>query len=101
MRFIIGILLTVFVLAVFRTLMHEIQNAVGKALRGDDADEPAEPKNRGKQRDRNAQAGRLVKDPVSGVYIDESTAVKADVNGQTYFFESRKNRDAFLKEQTA
>lgn len=99
MRFIIGLLLTVFVLAVFRSLMHEIQRAVGKALRGDEDSEKEETS--GKKQRRKAKGGRLVKDPFSGVYVDESTAVTADIDGQTYFFESRENRDAFLKQQTA
>jgi YHS domain-containing protein len=41
----------------------------------------------------------LVKDPETGRYIDERTAIKTDIKGTTYYFESAASRDAFLRKQ--
>ncbi len=41
--------------------------------------------------------GHMVRDPVSGTYIDEKLAVREVVNGETLYFESRETRDAYLK----
>ncbi len=42
-------------------------------------------------------SGHLVRDPVSGTFIDEELAVKEVINGQTFYFESKDNRDAYLR----
>jgi YHS domain-containing protein len=42
-------------------------------------------------------SGHFVRDPETGTYIDQNLAVKTVIDGQTYYFESEKTRDAFLR----
>jgi YHS domain-containing protein len=44
-----------------------------------------------------APAGHFVRDPESGTYVDQKTAVSAVIDGTTYYFESRQTRDAYLR----
>lgn len=46
------------------------------------------------------QAERLVRDPVSGAYMAEESALKAVIDGKLHFFESSETRDAFLKRKS-
>lgn len=91
MRVIVILVLIVIAIGLARLLVGDVIKAVSKTMKappGTPADPPA-----------GAAAGRLVKDPQTGSYIDERTAVKADVKGTTYYFESAASRDAFLGKQ--
>lgn len=91
MRVIVILVLIVVAIALARMLVGDVVQAVSKTLKSSPkaADDPQSA----------AKSGRLVKDPETGNYIDERTAVKADVQGTTYFFESTDSRDAFLRKQ--
>lgn len=92
MRVIVILILIVIALGMLRSLVTEVSRA---ALRGWKRGE-AEPRTAAGGR----SAGRLVQDPETGAYVDPSSAVRAEVNGKTFFFESRESRDAFLKRRS-
>lgn len=48
-----------------------------------------------------APSGHFVRDPETGTYIDQNLAIKAVIDGKTYFFESEQTRDAFLRKASA
>ncbi len=87
-------------LALVRWLVRDVSRAVFKAL-GLSRDEDG----RDARGDAKAPAGgpsgapanRLVRDPVSGTYIDERLAFKETIDGKPFFFESKENRDTYLK----
>jgi len=91
MRVIIILILIVIAIGLVRLLVGDVIRAVGKTMKAP-PDTPPEPQ-------AASSTGRLVKDPETGHYIDERTAIKADVNGTTYYFESAVSRDAFLRKQ--
>jgi hypothetical protein len=45
----------------------------------------------------NGGVGHFVRDPQSGTYVDEKLAVKEVIGGQTFYFESKETRDAYLR----
>lgn len=45
---------------------------------------------------RPLESTELVQDPQCGVYFVKERAVKADINGRTYYFCSEECREAFL-----
>ena len=91
-------------LALLRWLVRDVSKAVFKAL-GFSRDK----EDRGSRGDAKAAAGgssgrpanRLVRDPISGTYIDERLAFKETIDGKPFFFESKENRDIYLKSQHA
>jgi len=91
-------------LALVRWLVRDISRAVFKVL-GFSRDEDGQ----GARGDAKAPAGgssgrpvnRLVRDPVSGTYIDERLAVKEIIDGKPFFFESKENRDTYIKKRRA
>lgn len=91
MRVIVILILIVIAIGLARMLVGDVIRAVSKTMKAP-PDAPAEPQS-------SHKTGRLVKDPETGHYIDEQTALKADVNGTTYYFESAASRDAFLRKQ--
>jgi len=91
MRVIVILILIVIAIGLARMLVGDVVKAVSKTIKAP-PDAPADPQSA-------STAGRLVKDPETGSYIDERTAVKADVKGTTYYFESAASRDAFLRKQ--
>ena len=99
MRNILIIFLTIIALALARWLITDVVKAVKKAVssssreRSDGGDQATDGK--------DAKTGRLVKDPVSGTYIDENVAVREEIDGEMFFFESRRNRDEYLKRARA
>ena len=98
MRNLIILIFIGILLALARWLIVDVISAVKRAT-GSDSDKSrrsGDPK-----ASEASQAGRLVRDPVSGTYIDERMAVKADIDGETFYFESRDNRDAYLKKSRA
>lgn len=40
----------------------------------------------------------LVKDPMCGIYIPKSKAIKAKINGQTYYFCSKECKKSYIKQ---
>lgn len=94
MRAIIILILITIAIALVRMLIRDVFKAVGKTM--------ATPKSGTGNPDTSddagpATTGRLVKDPETGSYFDERTALKTEINGQIYFFESADSRDAFLR----
>lgn len=91
MRVIVILILIVIAIGLARLLVGDVIKAVSKTMKAP-PDPAAGPHSA-------TSAGRLVKDPETGSYIDERTAIKADIKGTTYFFESAASRDAFLRKQ--
>lgn len=96
MRNLIILVLVVTALMVVKSIVSQIIGAVTKGLRAESRGDKTQPEARRGQTER--ASGHLVKDPVSGVYIDEQIAVKETVNGKTMYFESKANRDTYLKQ---
>lgn len=91
MRVILILILIVIAIGLARMLVGDVIKAVSKTMKSARA-EPAEPTGA-------STTGRLVKDSETGHYIDERTALKAEVKGTTYYFESAASREAFLRKQ--
>jgi len=96
MRNLIILVLVVTALMVVKSIVSQIIGAVTKGLRAESRGESAPGK--GQPADGRRASGHLVRDPVSGVYIDEQLAVKETINGKPMFFESKANRDAYLRQ---
>lgn len=92
MRVILILILIVIAIGLARMLVGDVIQAVSKTMKKSTHDDLAEPPGA-------STAGRLVKDPETGRYIDERTALKAEVKGTTYYFESAASREAFLRKQ--
>jgi YHS domain-containing protein len=92
MRVILILILIVIAIGLARMLVGDVIKAVGKTMKSAPDVPPANPQGA-------SSTGRLVKDPETGNYIDESTALKAEVKGTTYCFESAASREAFLRKQ--
>jgi YHS domain-containing protein len=88
-RNLIILILVVIALAMARWLLKDIVGAVKKALNssGDDS----------RQNASQARTGHMVRDPVSGTYLDETLAFREIINGKIFYFESKENRDAYLR----
>lgn len=97
MRNLIILVLVVTALMVVKSIVSQIIGAVTKGLRTASGGEGA--RSRGQASEPRRASGHLVRDPVSGVYIDEQLAVKEIINGKPMFFESKANRDAYLRQQ--
>ena len=95
MRPIVILLLVIVGLAMARMLVRDVSKAVGKAFKSEGGKKPKAAKG-----DETPKAGRLVRDPETGAYVDETVAVRADIGGKAYFFESEKSRDAFKRKNT-
>lgn len=99
MRNLLILILIGIALAVVRWLVTDVVQAVKKSVGSTNDDEG---RSAGARRGSgHAKSGHLVRDPVSGTYIDEKVAIQAEVNGQTFFFESRSNRDEYVKRARA
>ena len=99
MRNLLLIILTVIALALVRWLITDVIKAVKKALSSSSSESTD---GGGQATDgKEAKTGRLVKDPVSGIYLDENVAVREEIDGEIFFFESRRNRDEYIKRARA
>ena len=96
MRGIILLLLTVVALAIMRMLVSDVSRAASKAFKGRNSNKEA-PSGDGSSEPRSA--GRLVRDPYTGAYVDEASALKHIIGEKTFFFESAETRDAYLRER--
>jgi YHS domain-containing protein len=83
-------------LALVRWLVKDVVRAVSQAL-GLSGSSPAEANKEKSAPGSGTVTGHMVRDPVSGTYIDEKLAIREVVNGETLYFESRETRDAYLK----
>jgi hypothetical protein len=90
MRNIVILLLIIVALAIVRSLVSDVSRAVGKAMKPDKPKESKEPKE-------TPKTGRFVRDPQTGAFVDEASALHAEVDGESYYFESAKSRDAYLR----
>lgn len=94
MRVIVILILITIAIAMVRMLIRDVFKAVGKSMNGSsDNDRPST----SPEEPEPATTGRLVKDPETGSYIDERTALKTEIGGQTYYFESAATRDAYVR----
>ena len=85
-------------LALVRWLVKDVSRAVFKALGlSRDEDDRGDSKEEAAGRSSEGPTNRLVRDPVSGTYIDEQVAFKETIDGKPFFFESKENRDTYLK----
>ena len=99
MRNLLLIILTIIALALVRWLITDVVKAVKKALSSSSSESTD---GGGETTDgKEAKTGRLVKDPVSGTYVDENVAVREEIDGEMFFFESRRNRDEYIKRARA
>ncbi len=103
-RTLLFLILIMIGLALVRWLVKDVSKAVFRALglSKDGEDRGAsrtDPKPSASSAAGAKSANRLVRDPVSGTYIDERTAFKDTINGKPFFFESKENRDTYLKNQ--
>lgn len=97
MRNILIIGLIVIALALLRGLVSDVVKAVKKSVASPEGGAKSARGSAGSPDPQDAKTGRLVKDPVSGTYIDEQVAVQEEIDGQMFFFESSKNRDEYVK----
>ena len=82
-------------LALMRWLIKDVARAVIGALKkGNPLDSSFEASG-------SKQSNRLVKDPFSNTYIDERFAIKDTIDGESLFFESKENRDAYRQRHEA
>ena len=93
MRNLLILILVVAALALLRWLVRDVARAVMGVLRGGGSGDQAATGS-GK-----TATNRLVKDPLSGTYIDERFAVKDVIDGENVFFESKENRDAYRRQR--
>ncbi len=101
MRNILIIALIVIALALLRGLVSDVVKAVKKSVAAPGDGSKSASGTAGSTDANDAKTGRLVKDPVSGTYIDENVAVQEEIDGQVFFFESSQNRDEYIKRARA
>jgi hypothetical protein len=97
MRNLIFLVFLAIVLAVVIRLLTGVVRAVSQLL-GFAINEPG----RGTQKTAghgrsNEGVGHFVRDPETGTYVDEKLAVREVIDGETFFFESKETRDAYLR----
>ncbi len=95
MRVIFILILIVIAIGLLRMLVGDVVKAVGRSLRSDQSERAqAKSANPGAETSK-----RFVRDPNTGSYIDEASALRVTLDGQDLFFESEKSRDAYLKKR--
>jgi hypothetical protein len=95
MRAVILLILTVVALAILRMLVNDVTRAAARAFGGDGGKKAATGEDSAGPR----SAGRLVRDPHTGAYVDELSAIKERIGEQIFYFESKESRDAYLRER--
>lgn len=96
-RNLLFLVLGVIGLALVRNLIREITRLMARKMAG-----PAAKPNSGSEggnSSKKAPPGRLERDPHTGTYVDPNDAVRANIAGTTFFFESESSRDAFLADR--
>lgn len=100
MRVIVMLLLAVVGLALMRGIVRDIGRAVSRAMGGSNkrtTTTTAQSASESAEGASNGPVGNLVKDPQSGTYIDPAAGVAADIDGTTYYFESKQTRDEYQR----
>ena len=98
MRNFVILVLIIIAMAMLRRLLVDVVGAVKNALGSPGSGSGPTPKGERAQSGSEPHTGHMVRDPISGTYIDEQLAIKETVNGKTFFFESKENRDAYLRQ---
>lgn len=93
MRVIVILILIVIAIGMLRSLVTEMSRA---AVRG-----WKKGQNESKAAGGGRSGGKLVQDPETGAYVDPASAVRADIDGKTFYFESGDSRDRFLQRRKA
>jgi Cu+-exporting ATPase len=88
LRYLIGILITLFVITFLRAVIGLIGKAVAELF------EPASSPDAAKSA-KTPAGGQLVQDPVCGIYVSTATRLRKDKGGKTYYFCSEACRDKF------
>lgn len=96
-RNLLFLVLGVIGLALVRNLIREITRLMARKMAGA-ATKPSNGSEGGRSSNK-ARPGRLERDPHTGTFVDPKDAVKANVEGTTFFFESESSRDAFLADR--
>lgn len=94
LRNLLLLILITIALALLRWLVTGVVRAVSQALGGPLRKKAGREPTQGPQ----TVSGHLVRDPVSGTYIDENLAIKEVIDGKTVYFESKETRDTYLRE---
>ncbi len=98
MRNIVILVLIMIALAMVRWLVMDVVGAVKKTLRSSDSENDHGSDGGPRDHKRSeTHTGHMVRDPISGTYIDERFAIKETVDGRTVYFESKENRDTYLR----
>ena len=97
MRNFVILLLIIIAMAMLRRLLVDVVGAVKNALGSPGSGSGPTPKGERTQSGSETRTGHMVRDPISGTYIDEQLAIKETVNGKTFYFESKENRDTYLR----
>ena len=92
MRNLIILILVMCALAMVRWLIKDVIGAVKKALN------PSGDSNTGHSA-AQSHTGHMVRDPVSGTYLDETLAFREIINGEIFYFESKENRDTYFRQR--
>ena len=95
MRIIFILVLIVIAIGLLRMLLGDVIKAVNRSLKSD-GKKSAEARS---EKGSAADARRFVRDPESGAYIDETSALRVTIDGQDFFFESEKTRDAYMSKR--
>jgi YHS domain-containing protein len=99
MRNFVILVLIIIAMAMLRRLVVDVigavRNALGSPGSAGDGRSPGGARTNARA---DTHTGHMVRDPISGTYIDERIAVKETVNGKTVYFESKENRDTYLRQ---
>ncbi len=96
MRTLLLMIAAVAALALVRSIVRDIARAVSRAMGGGNRKSTAAA-SQAAEGPKSGFVGKLVRDPQTGTYIDPASAVAAEVDGATHYFESKKTRDEYLR----
>ena len=100
MRNLIILVLVIIALAMVRWLIKDVIHAVKRTLQSGSGNEAGG--QHGTRADRpETRQGHMVRDPLSGTYIDQEFAIKDTINGKIFYFESEQNRVAYRKQSSS
>lgn len=97
-RIFIYLLLSIFVITLVRMFIGIVMKGLGAYLNPGEARTARGPR---PQAGPSRKGGVLRKDSYSGVYIAEDSAVAKVINGETHYFSSEENLQAYLRESAA
>ena len=94
MRNVLILLLAVLGLAILRGIIRDVGRTISRAMKSSGDKKAAAS---GSAAPNTQKAGRLVKDPQTGTYIDPAGAAQAEIDGTVYYFESSSSRDEYVR----